>query len=403
MKPTIMCVVFFSILFVAEMAWSEPVVEITTDRTVYQSGDLIEVTLSVGNPGEDVTVDLCVGLLTSDGSIYTLGPSGWALAIVPWSADLRMPTQFDMCAHFYFGVPSILPSPPINEEGEYYVATLCLRPGTWNWASNLSMSQLTYTVGGSIPMNSIPAGSFLMGSPSTEEERDTDEGPQRTVHISEFMLSPTEITQKQWQDVMGWNDSHCNGDDNPVEMITWFDCLSFCNELSETDGYTKCYTITNAQYSGNRMTSADVTCDFEADGYRLPTEAEWEYACRAGTATRFHTGDSESDLALAGWYEGNSSNSTFAVGQKQSNAFGLYDMHGNVAEWCWDWHSSTYYSTRPDPDYDPVGPDTASGARVVRGGGYSETVSLCRSASRIPRNRGLFWEWVGFRVARSVD
>ncbi|MCD6326730.1 SUMF1/EgtB/PvdO family nonheme iron enzyme [bacterium] len=251
-----------------------------------------------------------------------------------------------------------------------------------------------------ITMVPIPAGSFTMGSPSDESGRDSDEGPQRTVNISAIEMSQTEFTQKQFEDIMGWNDSSFSGDDRPVEEVTWFDCVYFCNQLSQADGLTNCYTITNIDWSGHHIEDAYVTCNFEADGYRLPTEAEWEYACRAGTTTRFNTGDSESDLSAAGWWDDNSSSRTHDVGEKHPNAWGLYDMHGNVWEWCWDWYLSGYYGTRPDPDSDPTGASSSS-YRVIRGGSWSLDAQICRSAYRswyYPWNRDSRY---GLRVARS--
>ncbi|HUT04536.1 MAG TPA: formylglycine-generating enzyme family protein [bacterium] len=387
------------------IALAEPTVTIYTDADTYQSGDTIEVTLGVENPDGSTTLDLCIGLLMPDGSIYTMGPSGWVQTIVPWNAEVRMPGQFDMTAHFRFEVPSVLPAPPISQGGEYYFASLCLDPGTWGWASNFSLAPFSYSSGGpstDVTMVPIAAGSFLMGSPDDELRRDPDEGPQRTVNISAFQMSETEVTQKQFEDVMGWNDSYFSGDDHPVERVTWFDCVSFCNELSEADGYTKCYTISNIGYDGDHITSAEVTCNFGANGYRLPTEAEWEYACRAGTTTRFYTGDSDPDLRRAGWYFNNSGQTTHPVGEKERNAWGLYDMHGNVWEWCWDWYSSRYYGTRPDPDSDPTG--ASSGAvRVLRGGGWYGLTWSCRSAGRDWPEPGYGYYGYGFRVARSSN
>ncbi len=402
MRAAVVLVVFALVLAVWTMALAEPTLTIDTDKTYYQPGDTIEVTLVVRKPGNCPTLDLCIGLLTPDGGIYTLGPSGWVLAIVPWSAELRMPSQFDMTAHFRFEVPSVLPAPPISQEGEYAFASLCLQPGTWSWASNLSLAPFIYdSVGPSICMVSIPAGSFLMGSPEDESERESHEGPQRTVNISAFQMSETEVTQKQWEDIVGWNDSSFSGDNYPVEGVSWFDCVSFCNELSEAEGYAQSYTMTNMDYDGNHITSADVSCDFDANGYRLPTEAEWEYACRAGTTTRFYTGDSDSDLDRAGWYLGNSASTTHAVGEKERNAWDLYDMHGNVCEWCWDWHSSDYYGTRPDPDTDPTGP-SGGYRRVNRGSGWAGPARFCRSAQRgrlQPWYRHIF----GLRLCRSSN
>ena len=250
-------------------------------------------------------------------------------------------------------------------------------------------------------MVSIEAGSFLMGSPDDESGRDSDEGPQRTVSISAFQMSETEITQRQWEDVMGWNESGFAGENLPVEGVTWYDCLSFCNKLSEAEGLTPCYTMWNEYCSEDHIISAEVTCDFGAGGYRLPTEAEWEYACRALTTTRYYVGDLDSDLDPAAWYSSNSSSTTHVVGAKEANAWGLYDMHGNVWEWCWDTYVSDYYSTRPDPDADPHGPDDDSLQRAVRGGSWKSSARLCRSADRysVGANQ-LRANDLGFRVVR---
>ncbi|HUT02600.1 MAG TPA: formylglycine-generating enzyme family protein [bacterium] len=403
MRAAVVCVVFALVWVVWTMALAEPTVTIYTDRTNYQSGDTIGVTLSVENPGACATLDLCVGLLAPGGGIYTMGPSGWVHAIVPWNAEVRMPGQFDMTAHFRFEVPSVLPAPPISQDGEYHFASLCLEPGTWNWASNLGLAAFSYTGSGPSPditMVSIPAGSFLMGSPEDEAGRFSDEGPQRTVHISPFMMSETEVTEKQWEDVMGWNDCYDKrGDNYPVERVAWYDCVSFCNQLSEADGYVKCYEITNTLYSGNHITSADVACNFDANGYRLPTEAEWEYACRAGTTSRFYTGDSESDLDRAGWYD---CSQKHEVAQKQGNGLGLYDTHGNVWEWCWDWYDEGYYGTQPDPDSDPAGPGSGA-TRVLRGGGWGSSALYCRSACRSWDEPSYLITYYGFRLCRSSN
>ncbi|MBN1591963.1 MAG: formylglycine-generating enzyme family protein, partial [Candidatus Coatesbacteria bacterium] len=218
--------------------------------------------------------------------------------------------------------------------------------------------------------------------------------------ISEFQMSETEITQKQFEEVMGWNESYFRGEDRPVEQVTWYDCVSFCNGMSEADRLTSCYTITNIDYDGNHIAYAEVTCDFEANGYRLPTEAEWEYACRAGTATRFYTGDSDSSLWRAAWYEDNAGSRTHDVGEKDANAWGLYDMHGNVWECCWDWFSATYYGDRPNPDSDPTGPSDGPG-RIMRGDCFSGNAHGCRSANRYYYRPYYVDNGVGFRVVRA--
>ncbi|HUU27996.1 MAG TPA: SUMF1/EgtB/PvdO family nonheme iron enzyme [archaeon] len=230
-----------------------------------------------------------------------------------------------------------------------------------------------------IEMLPIPAGTFQMGSNTGW----SDEQPVHTVTLSAFQMSKYEITQAQYQAVMGSNPSYFTGDDNrPVEQVSWYDAVTFCNKLSESAGLQPCYNLSTW------------SCDFTKNGYRLPTEAEWEYACRAGTSTEYYTGNTESDLDRAGWYDYNSGNTTHAVGGKLANAFGLYDMHGNVWEWCNDWYGS--YSS--ENENNPQGPSSGS-TRVIRGGSRSYDAYLCRSAFRTdydPADRYYFS--LGFRV-----
>ncbi|MBN1594030.1 MAG: formylglycine-generating enzyme family protein, partial [Candidatus Coatesbacteria bacterium] len=252
-------------------------------------------------------------------------------------------------------------------------------------------------------MVEIPAGSFLMGSPSDESERDSDEGPQRTVNISAFQMSATEITEWQFEHVMGWIDCcHDRGDNYPVEYVTWYDCVSFCNVLSQAEGLDQCYSMTDMDYEGRHITYAEVSCNFDANGYRLPTEAEWEYACRAGTTTRFHSGDSDSDLGPAGWYSANSNSQKQEVADREPNAWGLYDMHGNCYEWCWDYYASNYYGTRPNPDSDPTG-DSYSLYRSLRGGSWYSNARYCRSANRAFDYARYAYSNYSFRVVKSSD
>ena len=186
---------------------------------------------------------------------------------------------------------------------------------------------------------------------------------------------------------MGHNpSSHEESGDLPVENVSWLDAVRFCNRLSEREGRKPYYRI-----EGDAVTIAS------GEGYRLPTEAEWEYACRAGTATRFSFGDDENALGQYAWYVDNSNGRTHLVGRKQPNAFGLYDMHGNVWEWCWDEYDGDYY--KRSPANDPQGPEQAS-YRVIRGGGGHDEPRYARSANR----RGFAPEYrsslLGFRLAR---
>ena len=223
----------------------------------------------------------------------------------------------------------------------------------------------------------IPAGEFMMGSPPGEAERVSCEDPQHRVRIGNpFWMGATEVTQAQWQAVMGNNPSYFKGEKLPVENVSWDDATAFCKKLSEK----------------------------EKKHYRLPTEAQWEYACRAGTATPFNTGETIStDQAN---YDGHNiygsgrigiaRQKTTEVGSFPANGFGLHDMHGNVWEWCSDWYDDKYYSKSPDADPENM---VSGEYRVLRGGSWDVEPGRCRSAHRhgfTPDYR--FFNCFGFRV-----
>jgi len=231
----------------------------------------------------------------------------------------------------------------------------------------------------------INGGTFIMGSPENEWGRSNNEGPQRQVTVSSFYIGRFPVTQAEFQEIMGRNPSTFRGPNLPVEQVSWFDAIEFSNRRSIRAGLTPVYTI-----NGN-----NVTWNREANGYRLPTEAEWEFACRAGTQTPFNTGSSSID---AGWHSGNSGGRTHPVGQKQPNAWGLYDMHGNVLEWCWDWYGA--FSTEAQTN--PQGPSWGVG-RVYRGGSWRFAAHQTRSAFRFRNNPNLRINFVGFRLARNVE
>jgi len=209
----------------------------------------------------------------------------------------------------------------------------------------------------------IPPGTFRMGSPTNEVGRRGWEGPQTDVIISRgFWMGKYEVTQGEYHAVMGNNPSYFTGDANrPVEQVTWFDATDYCA------------TLTQRERMAGRIPTNCV--------YRLPTEAEWEYACRGWTSDRrFSYGDDPAytNLTNHAWYIDNSGSKSHPVGQKLPNPWGLYDMHGNVLEWCQDWWA---YNLPGGIVIDPQGPGTG-GSRVVRGGLWYSIASQCRSAYR---------------------
>jgi formylglycine-generating enzyme required for sulfatase activity len=225
----------------------------------------------------------------------------------------------------------------------------------------------------------IKGGTFWMGSPESEEGRSNAEVRHR-VTVSSFNIGKYEVTQREYQALMGTNPSNNKGDNLPVERVTWYDAVEYCNALSRQEGLTPAYTVQGTVVTWNR----------KASGYRLPTEAEWEYACRAGTTTAYNTGSSISDSQAN--YR---SSGTKPVGTYAPNAWGLYDMHGNVWEWCWDRYGDYASGAQTDPT------GAASGAyRVIRGGSWVNFAQIVRSAHRYDYVPSYWSYYLGFRLVR---
>jgi formylglycine-generating enzyme required for sulfatase activity len=228
----------------------------------------------------------------------------------------------------------------------------------------------------------VEGGTFQMGSTNGAG----DERPVHAVTVKSFYMGKYEVTQKEWVAIMGSNPSSFKGDNLPVERVSWNEAVEYCNKLSLKEGLTPAY----------RGSVDSLVCNFNASGYRLPTEAEWEYAAKGGNkdyiSYEYSGGKGVDGVA---WYSGNSGNKTHPVGTKQPNSLGLYDMSGNVWEWCWDWKGN--YSSGSQTN--PVG--ASSGAyRVSRGGSWYNGAAGVRSALRFDytpsgRNNAL-----GFRLVR---
>jgi hypothetical protein len=208
-----------------------------------------------------------------------------------------------------------------------------------------------------------------------------------TITVNSFYMSKYEVTQREYQEVMGKNPSGSKGKNLPVEQVKWYDAIEYCNKLSSKDGLTPVYTINGE----------DVTWNRSANGYRLPTEAEWEYACRAGTTTDFNTG-TDITSKQANIYNKNTQKLK-PVGSFKPNAWGLYDMHGNVSEWCWDWYNNNLPS---GVQIDPTGPITGT-VRVIRGGNYGSAKDNLRSSAQENLSPTFSSFSTGFRVARNAQ
>ena len=233
----------------------------------------------------------------------------------------------------------------------------------------------------------VRGGWFEMGDANCSP----DESPVHKVWVDPFIMDRYEVVQEQYVKLTGENPSSFPGTNKPVESVNWVQAVLYCNLRSRAEGFRPCY---------DEKTFA---CDFGADGYRLPTEAEWEYACRAGTSTRYSFGDGTDPLSKYAWFKQNSGKSAHNIGKKEANRWGLYDMHGNVAEWCNDAYRENYYKTSPSKD--PRGPDEGE-IKVLRGGGWQDRIGSLRSSWRASENfrfvDACVMDSMGFRCARNA-
>jgi formylglycine-generating enzyme required for sulfatase activity len=239
-----------------------------------------------------------------------------------------------------------------------------------------------------IEMVLVPGGKFIMGNDRGED----DEKPAHEVELSAFYIDTCEVTQAAYESLMGRNPAKFPGPDRPVERLSWHAAMQYCNMRSLREGLKPCYDPKTQR------------CDFAANGYRLPTEAEWEYACRAGSTTQWSFGDTPADLDKHAWTKANAAKTTHPVKAKMPNAWGLYDVHGNVAEWCVDFYAEGYSTNAAK---DPRGPEQGE-ERVLRGGSWNVGGDAARSSVRRSETPGLAdvcfgYEAYGFRCVRRAE
>ena len=288
------------------------------------------------------------------------------------------------------------------------------------WAKSLKLP-VEYTNSLGMKFILIPPGEFTMGSTPAEIEEaqivdpnDKDwqeyiksEAPQhKVIRTQPIYLGVHEVTQADYEKVMGKNPSHfaamgpgkdqvagMDTTSHPVETVSWNDAAEFCAKLSQQEKLKPFY-----------LRAGETITPLDGSGYRLPTEAEWECACRAGTSTKYWTGDKDEELVRAGWFSTNSGGRTHAVEELKVNPFGLYDIHGNVWEWVQDWWEPTYYGQfQGKPSLDPNGPSPAGSQRVLRGGDWYRAASCCRASGRLASAPAHCHSRIGFRVSLVVD
>jgi formylglycine-generating enzyme required for sulfatase activity len=260
-------------------------------------------------------------------------------------------------------------------------ATITVTTQDGNKTATCSVTVTSGGTGGGGSYVRIDGGTFLMGSPSTEASRGSDE-TQHQVTVSGFYIGKNPVTQAEYQSLMGTNPSNFKGADLPVDQVLWSEAVEYCNRLSQQEGLTPVYSNSGS------------SCNWNASGYRLPTEAEWEYACRAGTTTAYSTGSAITTGQAN--FSGNGVNRTTPVESYSPNSWGLYDMHGNISEWCWDWYGDYSSGAQTNPHGAVTGTN-----KVLRGGYWDSAARYLRSAARGKNFPSTKHNGIGFRVARN--
>ena len=246
-------------------------------------------------------------------------------------------------------------------------------------------------------MIKVKGGTFKMGSKNSNNAADNDEQKEHSVTVKDFEICKFEVTVWQWKEYVkanklnmpskpewGWKDNY------PINNITWYEAIGYCNWLSKKEKLEPVYS----------QQGPNIHCDFTKDGYRLPTEAEWEYAAKGGSKskeTRFSGSDNQDEIA---WHKANSNGTPHTVGTKLPNEIGICDMSGNVWEWCWDWYNKDYYKIEESKN--PKGPVMGE-RKSVRGGSWDSKLNYMRPANRISTVPSKTHEFYGFRVARSIS
>ena len=245
------------------------------------------------------------------------------------------------------------------------------------------------TTSSGVPMLLVPGGTFVMGG----DGHAPDETPAHEVRVTAFAMDVYEVTQDQYAALEMPNPAHYKGSRRPVEQVRWSDAALLCNERSRHEGLQPCYD------------EVSFACDFAASGYRLPTEAEWEYAARAASNTDYDFGNASTKLSSYACFADNAAKGTDPVGRKRPNRWGFHDLHGNVYEWCHDVYGADYYAATPAQD--PRGPEQGE-KRVLRGGAWNSGADACRAAARFADDPGITdacfaRDTIGFRCARRLS